>query len=476
MRGAARSGRTKVVKCLRLNWRRPHDQHRNTKWLSFIIIVGGWCVVERLFAVFSVCINSNTCVHATRSHRRRSPTWHDDTHALWLHAHSARSTHRVAKCIRHCMPIWVHSLMHLSGYARIRLHRIFIVVRVPFEMKFPFVSGSQRSCAFEEIAFLSLRQTIFDVVRPISKVLTARARASFAFIKSFQFIIKCKLGNGSDSIQFPSSFTIRRHLTVFVFIQCCCDATKLLFHTKKKQKTKLIVFSVATLLLHLLLLCERVFPLLQFSATHQAFERTLNSQYADIAPNTGSVAARSSSSNTFYKIYFPRIKIITQFLMPFVVVAVELFGSHREFSLRAKSLLQSATVANASSILISCSDSGRIIHFNFCIQRIRSVWVRAPCYRLKQYCNRISYKLNLSLYLRLWAAARCCCFSRSFALFRFCLLHFVFIIFYLQLKSEICWNPWPAKHEMNVLVLWAVCVCVCECGSAEAVGTYGAQA
>lgn len=179
----------------------------------------------------------------------------------------------------------------------------------------------------------------------------------------------------SDSLRFHSVL-LRCHETIISY--------------EKKTKTKLIVFSVATLLLHLLLLCERVFPLLQFSATHQAFERTLNSQYADIAPNTGSVAARSSSSNTFYKIYFPRIKIITQFLMPFVVVAVELFGSHREFSLRAKSLLQSATVANASSILISCSDSGRIIHFNFCIQRIRSVWVRAPCYRLKQYCNRIS--------------------------------------------------------------------------------------
>lgn len=179
------------------------------------------------------------------------------------------------------------------------------------------------------------------------------------------------------SIQFSSSFTIRRHLTVFVSIQYCCAMPRNYYFTYYgwRQKKKVVHSIVATLLLHLLLLCERVFPLLQFSATHQAFERFLSSQYADCTkildlsphqfarhpPNTFSQNLFSSNNdNTIFDAVFSLVCFVLSSRVQFT----------REFA--AIWLL-----LRTHCILISCSDSGRIIHFNFCIQRIQ-LCIHAP--------------------------------------------------------------------------------------------------
>lgn len=80
-------------------------------------------------------------------------------------------------------------------------------------------------------------------------------------------------------------------------------------------------------------------------------------------------------------------------------------------------------------------DSGYIVHFSFCIQRIQMCNVhslRVPCYRLKQYCNRI-LQTCLSIYdcalLLLWLMLRCCLWdSRSLSQLSSCILYSSFSI------------------------------------------------
>lgn len=176
--------------------------------------------------------------------------------------------------------------------------------------------------------------------------------------------------------------------------------------------------------------------------------------------NTRSVAARSSSSNTFYKIYSHQI-IITQFLMPFLLLS---FCARREFSFAREFTAIRLLFANAlHSHFVQRQrphHSFQFLHSTYSTSTLpRSHSVCAPCYRLKQYCNRILYKL-VSLFT-IVGCARCLVllffeFSLSFAF----VCYISYSSFSICSYNGKCWNPLPTKHEMNVVVLWGVCVCV----------------